>query len=355
MDTLPPDTPGNRVPIQEVAHPGVVTLWGRQDVAPAGWRFIQPQDAELVALQVAAGLGAILATLPPDSLGSGADPRPPASAPRVRLARGFREPYAPKDPGFGPAPLPAATGRARGTRVPAPRGTRISRVREARRRQPEPKAPRAPRPPRPPRAPRAPRAPRLARRPRLSRPPRPPRGARPARSPRAPRPPRTPYTKNARYRTRCKRGLKPAACKDAPACKPDGTIPQPNVLHSSCNWQPVDSCGACVQDSCTGPGRAVLEELIKLLPRGWFPKPAARSTAANTRTVSDYNKRRLAQGPRRSGDGGLPAPVTAATVASACKAGWACRDWPGWIICPGCSGGYRCTCSTAPVGIPASA
>jgi hypothetical protein len=188
---------------------------------------------------------------------------------------------------------------------------------------------------------------------RTPRSPRPPRPARPPRPPRTPRPKRKPGTKGERPKKPCRRFNSLGACADI-RCIPDATIPEPNVGHSSCNWGPVDSCGNCVEAGCNGPAAFLLKPFLMSLPKYWTQK--------SVQLIQDMRKENLAAARARNRLPPIPQPdPTQPTpppppipTTGQCVAGYMCRDWPGWIICPNCSGSIRCKCSTPPVPVPAS-
>ena len=301
----------------------------------------------------------------------------PAAQPTGRAARGYRGASTPATLSPAPAPevpptptLPTAPRLRRA--LPAPRrapaeqrpvrpspGPRVKRPpirepREPREKLPE-REPRAPRPARPPREARPQRASRAPRLPRPARAARPPRPARRPRPPRAPRRPRTPYTKRTKGLKQCKSGPPRADCRPVKPCVAGAEIPEPNVRHSSCNWQPVDSCGECVPLPCTGPFAGALQFIIELLPKGWFALPTPKPSTPPKPRTAPRGGPRLPTPLGAPGPGELPPRATAAGIAAKCRAGWACQDWPGWIICPNCRGSHRCGCGTAPVPVPASA
>jgi hypothetical protein len=194
--------------------------------------------------------------------------------------------------------------------------------------------------------------PRAARPARQSRRPRP---ARVPRTPRTPRPPRTNGTKGVRKAKPCKKHDALGRCWGDKTCNIPAALLGPNVGHSTCNWGPMDANCNCVHESCGGPAASLLKPFLKILPKYWTEQSA--SLAESERQALKINRRggiTFAQlGPRSTG-----ANTTGGTTYKpdprATGGGCACQDWPGWIICPNCSGGPRCQCQGKCIALPAS-
>jgi hypothetical protein len=183
--------------------------------------------------------------------------------------------------------------------------------------------------------------------------PRPPRAARPPRAPREKRKKRVPGTKGERPKKPCKRFNSLGACIDQ-GCTASATIPEPNVGHSSCNWAPVDSCGNCIEAGCNGPAAFLLKPFLLSLPKYWTQKSVqlVQDMREESRLAARA-RNKLPPIPQPDPTKPIPPPPPTPTTGQ-CVAGYACRDWPGWIICPNCSGSIRCKCSTPPVPVPAA-
>jgi hypothetical protein len=191
--------------------------------------------------------------------------------------------------------------------------------------------------PRPPRAPRRPRPPRQPRR------------------PRQPRIPRVPGTKDQRKQSPCKKRNSLGQCVKPGGCTPSATIPEPGHGHSSCNWGPVDSCGNCVQQGCIGPAASLLKPFLKLLPKYWTEQSV--TLFQQEQQAMKQSKRgavTFARLPKLSGASGPVSTGPRIIDPRALVAGCACQDWPGWVICPNCSGGPACICRGACIAFPAN-
>jgi hypothetical protein len=295
--------------IQDVRHPWVVVKWPVGLFVPSGWIALPGGPA-----------GAAVLGLRPGS--PGAVNFVPESSPAFGLVRLSAE-------------LAATRGEARRQRD-AQREARKDAARERRMGRYTPGI-------------ESPFPPRASRRPRPSRPRRP---SRPARTPRAPR---VPGTKNVNPRLpKCQHRNSLGQCSDK-KCIASGTIPKPNEGHSSCNWGPVDSCGNCVQAGCDGPAAFLLKPFLALLPKYWTVESvtlAQQERQALKQTK--YGGLQFGRLPARSPGASIPGPGTPRVDPRALAAGCACQDWPGWIICPNCSGGPKCTCRGACIAFPAS-
>jgi len=329
----PPVPPGGWTPIQKLGEPWLTSWWPVGKDVPTGWAAVTPLDLDQAAIEIETGRGVGPRPSVSVSRGSSVASSEYGPLPLVRRARGFRE-----------SSTPTVLDETARAALEAERILATILDAERRREQRPPRPARVPRRPRQPRAPRAPRRARYARRPRRARRPRTTRPPRAARSPR----PRKQYT--PREITSCRYSCGDGGCWSTGLCY--GGIPNDTGY---CCYSQSDGCGSCVEDGCKGPAAAVLKEIIKLLPKGWFPNPPKPD-------ISDAQKYRNRRRPLRlrlpsaiRSGAGAPAPVTAGQIAKVCVAGWACRDWPGYIICPNCSAGYKCGCSTPVLTVPASA
>ncbi len=171
---------------------------------------------------------------------------------------------------------------------------------------------------------------------------------------RRPRRPRTNGTKNAKPAPPCKKKNSLGQCVQRGGCTPDAIIPKPNEGHSSCNWAPVDSCGNCVQAGCTGPAAFLLKPFLALLPKYWTAESV--TLAQQQRQALKQTKRGGIQfaklPPLTPGANRLP-PGPRQIDPRALTSGCACQDWPGWIICPNCTGGALCICRGTCIAFPA--
>jgi len=191
-----------------------------------------------------------------------------------------------------------------------------------------------PRPSRIPRAPRAPRPPRFARRPRR---------------------PRTNGTKNVNPRPKpCRRRNSLGQCisKD---CVASAVIPDPGVGHSSCNWGPVDSCGNCVTQGCEGPASFLLKPFLRLLPKYWTEQ-SVTLVQQERQAVKQAKRGQIQWGrlPERTPGAQTTGYTTVTVDPRALSSGCYCQDWPGWAICPRCSGSPKCRCQGACIAFPAN-
>jgi hypothetical protein len=162
-----------------------------------------------------------------------------------------------------------------------------------------------------------------------------------------------PGTKNTDPKKKpCKHKNSLGQCVDK-GCIASATIPEPNVGHSSCNWGPVDSCGNCVQQGCTGAASFLLKPLLKLLPKYWSQESVQKvQDMRKENQQAQRAAKQFAALPKISPPAyrsGQPTPPPSGGPSGPCCV---CNDWPGWVICAGCSHSVKCICHTPCIPIP---